>query len=105
MVKLRSHHEVFTREERHCFQVWTHGLAANTVEAYRSDLTSFKAFVQKPLSEVQADDFQRFQVHMENAAPASTQRKLAALRSFYKCGSSQESVRHFGLWELPKAMV
>jgi integrase/recombinase XerD len=70
------------------------GLSRNTLEAYRSDLQQFGEFLERrgldPL-EVQATDLAAFISELATgsperraAAPATLQRKIACLRSFYR---------------------
>jgi integrase/recombinase XerD len=70
------------------------GLSRNTLEAYRSDLQQFGEFLQRrgldPL-EVQTSDLAAFVSELAEggsgrpaAAPATLQRKIACLRSFYR---------------------
>ena len=73
-----------TEEERACFKLWTQGLSPNTVSAYALDLKLFKQFVKKPLEEVEPRDIQLYQTQM-NTAPNSRQRRMASLKSFFKC--------------------
>ena len=71
-------------EERACFKLWTQGQSPNTVSAYALDLKLFKQFVNKPLEEVEPRDIQLYQTQM-NTAPNSRQRRMASLKSFFKC--------------------
>jgi integrase/recombinase XerD len=70
------------------------GLSRNTLEAYRSDLQQYGQFLRRravdPL-EVSADDLRAFVLDLAGgrdgaggAAPATLQRKIACLRSFYR---------------------
>ncbi len=70
------------------------GLSRNTLEAYRSDLQQFNEFLERraldPLR-VQTTDLTAFISELANgngerpaAAPATLQRKIACLRSFYR---------------------
>lgn len=70
------------------------GLSRNTLEAYRSDLQQFSEFLERreldPLS-VQTTDLTAFISELASgsgerpaAAPATLQRKIACLRSFYR---------------------
>jgi len=70
------------------------GLSRNTLEAYRSDLQQFAAFLERheldPVS-VQSTDLNAFVSELATgtperpaAAPATLQRKIACLRSFYR---------------------
>ena len=70
------------------------GLSRNTLEAYRSDLQQFGEFLERhdldPL-EVKTVDLMEFVSELANgsserpaAAPATLQRKIASLRSFYR---------------------
>jgi integrase/recombinase XerD len=70
------------------------GLSRNTLEAYRSDLAQFGEFLQRrdtdPL-EVRGPDLSAFVTELATggsgrrpAAPATLQRKVACLRSFYR---------------------
>jgi integrase/recombinase XerD len=70
------------------------GLSRNTLEAYRSDLQQFGAFLDRagrdPL-QVQASDLTQFVSELADGhdgrapvAPATLQRKIACLRSFYR---------------------
>jgi len=73
-----------TKEERDCFKLWTQGLSPITVSAYELDLKLFKQFVKKPMEEVEPRDIQLYQTQM-NTAPNSRQRRMASLKSFFKC--------------------
>src|SRR5437764_3589026 len=70
------------------------GLSRNTLEAYRSDLQQFGHFLHRrgvdPL-EASADDLRAFVSELAGpnngsgaVAPATLQRKIACLRSFYR---------------------
>ena len=84
MAKLRSPSKSLNQREEGCFQIWTRGLSPNTIEAYRSDLSRFRSFVRKPLTEVTPSDIQAYQAQLGDN-PNSNQRRMASLKSFYKC--------------------
>jgi integrase/recombinase XerD len=70
------------------------GLSRNTLEAYRSDLQQFGLFldrIERDPMEVRPEDLARFVSEMAEGregrrpvAPATLQRKIACLRSFYR---------------------
>ncbi len=65
------------------------GAAANTIEAYRRDLTAFGAHLDAvgiSLRDASANDIARYvrKLSEEGLAPASRARKLSALRQLYK---------------------
>jgi integrase/recombinase XerD len=70
------------------------GLSRNTLEAYRSDLMQFTAFLEREgrgALEVDAGDLRKFVTELASGgkdrpavAPATVQRKVACLRSFYR---------------------
>jgi integrase/recombinase XerD len=63
------------------------GLAANSIAAYRRDLTKFAAFLKdKPLSEVDPETITEFEISLREAklSVASINRVDSTLRSFFK---------------------
>ena len=70
------------------------GLSRNTLEAYRSDLMQFSIFLEREgrgALEVDARDLRKFVTELASGAPdrpavapATVQRKVACLRSFYR---------------------
>ncbi len=70
------------------------GLSRNTLEAYRSDLLQFSAFLEREglgALELDARDLRKFVTELASGAgdrpavaPATVQRKVACLRSFYR---------------------
>jgi integrase/recombinase XerD len=80
------------------------GLSRNTLEAYRSDLVQFGAFLERQrlgALEVGRADLVRFVTELANGAPnrppvapATVQRKVACLRSFYRHLRREEIVDH-----------
>jgi integrase/recombinase XerD len=72
------------------------GLSRNTLAAYRSDLLQFDAFLQERnvgLLEARHGDLAAF-LDSLTAAPATLQRKLACLRSFYRHLRREELIDH-----------
>jgi integrase/recombinase XerD len=80
------------------------GLSRNTLEAYRSDLQQFGAFLGRrdrdPL-EVRPDDLAAFVSELAAGledrppvAPATLQRKIACLRSFYRHLRREQLIDH-----------
>ncbi|MBV9683161.1 MAG: site-specific integrase, partial [Solirubrobacterales bacterium] len=80
------------------------GLSRNTLEAYRSDLQQFGDFLERreldPL-EVRAVDLMDFVSELAAggagrpaAAPATLQRKIASLRSFYRYLRREQMIDH-----------
>jgi len=63
------------------------GLAANSIAAYRRDLTKFAIFLKdKPLSEVDSETISQFEISLREAklSVASINRVDSTLRSFFK---------------------
>ena len=60
--------------------------AANTVEAYRRDLTAVAKFLGGPVDEASVDDLERYvaQCRSDGLAGTTIARRVAALRSFYR---------------------
>src|ERR1700752_2101085 len=80
------------------------GLSRNTLEAYRSDLQQFGEFLDRhdldPL-EARTVDLMEFVSEVANgsserpaAAPATLQRKIASLRSFYRHLRREQVIEH-----------
>ena len=80
------------------------GLSRNTLEAYRSDLQQFADFLERhqldPVS-VQSTDLNAFVSELATgtperpaAAPATLQRKIACLRSFYRHLRREQILEH-----------
>jgi len=66
-----------------------HGLAVNTLEAYRTDLEGVSQFLQgqkRTLSNARHEDLVGFfdQLFQQGLSPASVARKLSSLRRFYR---------------------
>lgn len=73
------------------------GSAANTLEAYRRDLTDFSAALHvmgKSVEEAKRADIERFLTGLaeQGRAPASRARKLSALRQLYKFLEAEEVI-------------
>ena len=75
------------------------GLAQNTLQAYRRDLTAFSAWLQdncqKPLTSTQTADIQAWfaaQRHLSKATTAN--RRLAALKRFFVWAKRQNHLQH-----------
>jgi len=60
--------------------------APRTVEAYRRDLTTLGAYLDKPLSKASTEDLERYtaQLRADGLSPATIARRTAAARSFYR---------------------
>src|SRR5581483_5507068 len=60
--------------------------APRTVDAYRRDLTALRRFLGKPLADAAAEDLERYaaQLRADGLAAATTARRLAAARSFFR---------------------
>lgn len=66
-------------------------LSADTVKAYRIDLTQFAGFVHG--SAVDKALLGQYAAHLnQHFAPRSVKRKLASVRAFYSCLEEQESI-------------
>lgn len=61
--------------------LWLHGRPANTHRAYRSDISRFFSFVQKPVATVSLSELQAFQDSLEGSA-GTRKRVLTAVKSF-----------------------
>src|SRR5690606_35905563 len=75
------------------------GLARNTLDAYRRDLSGFAAWLQehhgKPLEAVETADIQAWFAASHAETRASTaNRRLAALRRYYAWARRESRVRH-----------
>jgi integrase/recombinase XerD len=75
------------------------GLAANSIQSYRRDLTEFSGFVQKKgksLAEIGRDDLRAFlkQLHQRNLAARSAARFLVSLRGFFAFLVREGRVEH-----------
>ncbi len=62
-------------------RMWLHGRSANTIAAYRRDVTRFFASAGRPLMQIQLADLQAFAASMPEVAPATRARCLAAVKS------------------------
>lgn len=62
------------------------GVSEHTLRGYRIDLTSFSTFAQTALEEVSKRLLRRYLAHLheKGMSPRTIQRRLSALRSFYK---------------------
>lgn len=89
--------------ERFCDNAWlTDGLARNSLESYRRDLTQFAAWLASAdtqlvpgIAQASSADIHRYlawQVSSRKAKPRSTARLVSALRRFYRF-LAQESLR------------
>jgi integrase/recombinase XerD len=60
--------------------------APRTVEAYRRDLQTLRAYLDKPVGEATREDLERYtaQMRADGLSPATIARRTAASRSFYK---------------------
>ena len=85
--------------EQFCDTLWLEeGLARNSLDAYRSDLTLFAVWLQKtaekPLYAAQSEDLQvYFATLYQTVKAASANRKQAALRHFYRLALRQEKIK------------
>jgi len=61
-------------------ELWLHGKAENTVDAYRADIAAFRAFSGKSLRATYLSDLQRYADAL-TGAPATRARRLKALKS------------------------
>jgi integrase/recombinase XerD len=66
--------------------LWLHGRSPHTRRAYRADVTRFLVFVAKPLPNVTLGDLQAFADSLEELAPSSRARTLAAIKSLLAFG-------------------
>lgn len=60
--------------------------APRTVEAYRRDLETLRAYLDKPVADATREDLERYtaQMRADGLSPATIARRTAASRSFYK---------------------
>lgn len=84
------------------------GLAANTLAAYRRDLTAFAQWLEtqcrKPLDKAEAADIQAWFAARHSATRASTaNRRLATLRRYYKWALRQGRIQRDPCLELKTA--
>lgn len=63
--------------------MWLHGLAGNSQIAYRRDVSLFRDFLGKALLEARLQDLQAFVVTLQELAPASQRRRIAAVKSLF----------------------
>ena len=66
--------------------LWLHGRSPHTQRAYRADVDRFLAFVARPLPAVTLGDLQAFADSLEDLAPSSRARTLAAIKSLLAFG-------------------
>jgi len=66
--------------------LWLHGRSPHTQRAYRADVDRFLAFVATPLPTVTLGDLQAFADSLEDLAPSSRIRTLAAIKSLLAFG-------------------
>lgn len=66
--------------------LWLHGRPATTQDAYHRDVDRFRAHVAKPLAQVTLGDLQAFANSLRELAPASRNRRLAAVKSLLSFG-------------------
>lgn len=61
-------------------------LSQNTIINYQSDLTQFFNFIQKPVDQITKEDISKFLSYLkeEKIQTSTSNRKLSALKSFYK---------------------
>lgn len=61
-------------------------LSQNTIINYQSDLTQFFDFIQKPVDQITKEDISKFLSYLkeEKIQTSTSNRKLSALKSFYK---------------------
>jgi integrase/recombinase XerD len=75
------------KSDSHLIRLWIHGKSANTKASYLNDIEQFKSVVSKPLREVNLEDFQSWDQHLEEKYARSTRkRKLASVKSLFSFG-------------------
>lgn len=70
----------------HLLALWLHGRTPHTLRAYAHDAGRFRAFVDKPLAEVQLGDLQVYADTLAHRAPATQARILSAVKSLLAFG-------------------
>lgn len=91
-------HESTARIDEFCDALWLEdGLAKNSLDAYRRDLTLFSQWLYgergKILTEVLADDLNDyFAARLATTKPASSNRRLAVLKRFYQFALRQKLI-------------
>lgn len=58
-------------------------LNSKTIKAYTLDLTQFKSFVQKEITEIRKEDLKAFFLELSRYAPRTIKRKIATLKIFF----------------------
>lgn len=58
-------------------------LNSKTIKAYTLDLTQFKSFVQKEITEIRKEDLKAFFLELSKYAPRTIKRKIATLKTFF----------------------
>jgi integrase/recombinase XerD len=72
--------------DAHLVSLWLHGRPAHTQRAYRRDAARFLAIVDRPLRQVAVGDVQAFIDTLQELAPASQARAIAAVKSLLAFG-------------------
>ncbi|MCH9613625.1 MAG: Tyrosine recombinase XerD [Chlamydiia bacterium] len=83
------------------------GLSRHTIDAYHSDLTAFETSLNKPLHDVVEQDIISYFNTRHDLTPASTMRKLVAIKVFYRflhqeniCQNCASLIETPKLWKL-----
>jgi site-specific recombinase XerD len=74
--------------DEHLVALWLHGRSRHTQRAYRKEIQSFIASIEKPLNRITLGDLQNFASALmgSNLQPASIHRALSAIKSLFAFG-------------------